>query len=550
MLVWSRRRETTVAIAHARRHSRRSPSTSPARAAPTPRRSRRSRGLRRRRSCRPPSTSPDPGHADAAPAAPDGRHVTYLLVAGIETGRAPATSASTGGRWAARGWCASGAWAAGCSSPDDGTGFRAEEGSALEQRAARESFASSVLSGRRPVRRARRRDHRARPRHLAPSSVAHGIASTAREHWAGQLRARRRALGRGHRALPRVPRQHQARGGPTFTSKSPGREARSTAPDGARSFVQRQGLLRLPDPGYERRPFHPRMGAFGISYLSTGRGGLWRDERTAARLSTDRLGRRHPRHRLRRDPSGRGCASAASSTTSTARRRARPLRPRPSGAPWWEEAFAAAGYARPLPRRGRARGPRPPRRAAQRDPVGPPFDARGGPTGTRSRTRVRRDRQGARQPTPSACGRTGCSSRGSSGPGHRVRSADDPVQLALARIRQLSAHEVGHTLGLSHNFAASVADRASVMDYPAPRVRPSARTARSTCPRPTASGSGAWDVHAIRMLYEDRARGRRGRALPRADERRSPRRRAPLPDGPGLPVGRRLASPGQSVGRR
>jgi hypothetical protein len=39
-------------------------------------------------------------------------------------------------------------------------------------------------------------------------------------------------------------------------------------------------------------------------------------------------------------------------------------------------------------------------------------------------------------------------------------------EMALARIRQLSAHEIGHTLGLTHNFAASPKDRASVMDYP------------------------------------------------------------------------------------
>ena len=42
--------------------------------------------------------------------------------------------------------------------------------------------------------------------------------------------------------------------------------------------------------------------------------------------------------------------------------------------------------------------------------------------------------------------------------------------IALARLRQLAAHEVGHTLGLAHNFAASVRDRASVMDYPHPLV--------------------------------------------------------------------------------
>ncbi len=44
------------------------------------------------------------------------------------------------------------------------------------------------------------------------------------------------------------------------------------------------------------------------------------------------------------------------------------------------------------------------------------------------------------------------------------------IALALARLRQLSAHEVGHTIGLAHNFSASVNDRASVMDYPHPVI--------------------------------------------------------------------------------
>ncbi len=42
-------------------------------------------------------------------------------------------------------------------------------------------------------------------------------------------------------------------------------------------------------------------------------------------------------------------------------------------------------------------------------------------------------------------------------------------QMAIARLKQLSAHEIGHTLGLAHNYAASTANDASVMDYPHPK---------------------------------------------------------------------------------
>lgn len=50
--------------------------------------------------------------------------------------------------------------------------------------------------------------------------------------------------------------------------------------------------------------------------------------------------------------------------------------------------------------------------------------------------------------------------------------ADDKMlKMALSRLKQLAAHEVGHTIGLMHNFAASINNRASVMDYPQPLVR-------------------------------------------------------------------------------
>jgi hypothetical protein len=48
---------------------------------------------------------------------------------------------------------------------------------------------------------------------------------------------------------------------------------------------------------------------------------------------------------------------------------------------------------------------------------------------------------------------------------------DPMLKMAIARIKQLSAHEVGHTIGFAHNFAASTNNRSSVMDYPHPLIK-------------------------------------------------------------------------------
>jgi hypothetical protein len=73
-------------------------------------------------------------------------------------------------------------------------------------------------------------------------------------------------------------------------------------------------------------------------------------------------------------------------------------------------------------------------------------------------------------------------------------------EMAIARIRQLSAHEIGHTLGLSHNFAASPKDRASVMDYPFPRISMKADGTIDLSDA-YAKGIGSWDKRAIMWGY-------------------------------------------------
>ncbi|MFQ5551773.1 MAG: zinc-dependent metalloprotease, partial [Gemmatimonadales bacterium] len=78
-------------------------------------------------------------------------------------------------------------------------------------------------------------------------------------------------------------------------------------------------------------------------------------------------------------------------------------------------------------------------------------------------------------------------------------SQEDPVELALARVRQLSAHEVGHTLGFAHNYIASTYGRASVMDYPAPLVQ--IRDGQLDLSEAYAVGIGAYDEFAVVWAY-------------------------------------------------
>ncbi len=83
-----------------------------------------------------------------------------------------------------------------------------------------------------------------------------------------------------------------------------------------------------------------------------------------------------------------------------------------------------------------------------------------------------------------------------------IPANDQMLKAALARLRQLSAHEVGHTIGLMHNYASSVSNRASVMDYPHPLIQLNAK-GEMDFSEVYDEKIGDWDKVAVTWGYQD-----------------------------------------------
>lgn len=246
----------------------------------------------------------------------------------------------------------------------------------------------------------------------------------------------------------------------TLSSADAGREVATTAANGKdATLIQHHSFVRLPEDGFEPLISDPRAGAIEQVHFDY-----------SAPLSASIETRFARRYRLERDADGNVVKPIVFYIDSGA---PEPIRSAlVDGARWWEDAFAAAGWDG----------------AYQVEIL--PEDAH--PLDIRYNTVqwVHRQTRGWSYGGGVSDPRTGEMLKGHVNLGSlRVRQdrmifegllgagktdsgdADDPVQLALARIRQLSAHEIGHALGFAHNFAASSDDKASVMDYPAPDVR-------------------------------------------------------------------------------
>lgn len=238
----------------------------------------------------------------------------------------------------------------------------------------------------------------------------------------------------------------------------------TVVPDGHAITVHlHHSFVRLPDTGYEPLPLDPRAGLVSAgSYIDYGSA-----IGEPLRVTLSR------RHRLQCvDPGATPCEPVEPIVYHVDPGAPEPVRSALiEGARWWNDAFEAAGY----------------RNAFQVELLPPDAD----PMDVRYNVIqwVHRSTRGWSYGSSVLDPRSGEILKGHVTLGSlRVRQdyliaegllapyrdgevPDRMLDMALARIRQLSAHEVGHTLGLSHNFAASVNDRASVMDYPFPLIR-------------------------------------------------------------------------------
>lgn len=280
----------------------------------------------------------------------------------------------------------------------------------------------------------------------------------------------------------------------TFTGQPQGGFIRSVAPTPTSVTVrQHHSFIRLPDSDYKPRKFDPRAGYFNTSYYDYA---TPIDQPIEKRFIT--------RHRLKKkDPS-----AAVSEAVEPIIYYMDPGTPEPirsalmDGARWWNQAFEAAGY-----------------KDAFRMELLPedadPMDVRYNVINW-----IHRSTRGWSYGASIIDPRTGEILKGHVSLGSlRVRqdfliaegllapyetgkpASKEMEALALSRLRQLAAHEVGHTLGLSHAYSSSSENLASVMDYPHPIVN--LVDGKIDVSKPYDDKIGAFDKVSITWGYQD-----------------------------------------------
>ena len=285
----------------------------------------------------------------------------------------------------------------------------------------------------------------------------------------------------------------------TFTGEPAGQYVREVVPvPEAITVRERHSFVQLPPAGFKPRVYDPRAGYYGIDYMDF-----------ATPIEEPITKRFISRHRLeKKDPSARVSEAVKPIVYYVDRGAPEPVRSALlEGARWWNQAFEAIGYKDAF-------------RVELMPPDVDPMDVRYNVIQW-----VHRSTRGWSYGNSLVDPRTGeiiqgrvslgslrdrqdfLIAEGLLAPYDKTNTASPKLmEMVLARLRQLAAHEVGHTLGLQHNFAASPVNRSSVMDYPAPRAKLGADGVPEVS-EAYAKGIGEWDKVAIAYGYQDFAPG-------------------------------------------
>jgi hypothetical protein len=281
----------------------------------------------------------------------------------------------------------------------------------------------------------------------------------------------------------------------TFVGEEPGNLIRQVTPESHAITVREHiSFIQAPAAGFHSRAYDPRSGYFGIRYMDF-----------ATPVDESIVKREIARFRLaRKDPSAAVSEPVKPIIYYVDRAIPEPVRSAViEGVGWWNQAFTAAGYKDAFQVKLLPEGVDPmdvrynvvewvPRSTRGWSIGNAVTDPR---TGEIINGNVRLDALRIRQVFLIA--------QGLLDPfGKDPAALAKANAMALARIRQLAAHETGHTLGLMHNYAASIVNRASVMDYPPPTVTLGADGLPDVS-NAYAVGIGAWDKVAITYGYRD-----------------------------------------------